>query len=339
VTQRLFETEEVTVMSCCNRAVFGFPPVTMLVLFCLGTAVGAEPAKDAQPVSLDSTLVELTGQMVAAMPHTTGKTLVVVDLADLNGEVTTLGVYVAEEVVTLLTQTRRFGVVDRRLLDRINAGSRSADYTVSGVIADLGGTLKINLRAVMSETGVIVAAVSAECRSDSAVRMLLGGVDAPQALPKGGATILEGESLRVINKTAGTTMVNAVQYNPPMRWSGGAHLGWAGARPGDKLELAIPVTRTGEYILKAQLTKAADYAIVHLYLDGDPLGKPIDLFNGRDSVVGGRNDVTVTGALDFGAHSLAKGEHKLTVELVGVNPKAEKRYFVGLDYVELDLLK
>ena len=136
---------------------------------------------------------------------------------------------------------------------------------------------------------------------------------------------LEGESLNVLSKTGG----NAAEQDMSGfegDWSGGAHLWWTGAKPGDKLELALPVAKAGRYQLTAQLTKAIDYGIVQLSLDGQPLGKPIDLFH---------DGVIATGALDFGSHELSAGVHKLGIEIVGANAKAVKSYMFGLDYVKL----
>ena len=91
----------------------------------------------------------------------------------------------------------------------------------------------------------------------------------------------------------------------------------------------MPVKAAGKYRLGMQLTKAPDYGIVQLYLDGKKLGEPIDLY---------RKAVRPTGVLAMGAHELTAGEHKLTVEIVGANEKAVKTYMFGLDYVKLDPL-
>jgi hypothetical protein len=40
--------------------------------------------------------------------------------------------------------------------------------------------------------------------------------------------------------------------------------------------------------------------------------------------------------LAFGNHDLSAGQHKLTIQIVGANPKAIKRHMVGLDYVKLE---
>ncbi|MHC4641702.1 MAG: DUF2961 domain-containing protein [Planctomycetota bacterium] len=127
---------------------------------------------------------------------------------------------------------------------------------------------------------------------------------------------LEGEKLKILSKTGGNTNIQDMS-GFGSTWSNEAHLWWVEGKPGDTLELAIPVEKAGTYRLKTQLTKAIDYGIHQLYLDGKKLGKPIDLFN---------NGVIPTGALDLGTHRLKKGQHVLKVEIVGANEKAVKAY-------------
>jgi hypothetical protein len=143
----------------------------------------------------------------------------------------------------------------------------------------------------------------------------------PAAQPVPGVT--EGEKMEVLARTGGSTQVQDLDG-----WSEGSHLWWTGGKPGDKLDLAVPVAKAGRYKLSAQLTKARDYGIVQLSLDGKKLGEPIDLFN-PDAVV-------PTGAVDLGAHDLAAGRHTLTLEIVGANEKALKAYMAGVDYVKLE---
>jgi hypothetical protein len=137
---------------------------------------------------------------------------------------------------------------------------------------------------------------------------------------------IEGERMKVLSKTGGNTQEqNLSDHAGP--WSGDAHLWWTGAKPGDKLELALPVAKEGQYKLSVQLTKARDYGVVQLHLDGEKLGPPIDLFD---------PEVVPTGVLNLGTHSLTAGEHKLMVEITGANEKAVKAYMFGLDYVRLE---
>ena len=140
------------------------------------------------------------------------------------------------------------------------------------------------------------------------------------------AGALEGEKLKILAKTGGKARRQDLSgYGP--KWSGEAHLWWIEGKPGDTLELAVPVEKTGAYNLKMQLTKAIDYGIVQLYLDGKKLGGTIDLFN---------NGVIPTGILDMGIVQLDKGEHRLKIEIVGANEKAVKKYMFGIDYLLLD---
>jgi hypothetical protein len=139
---------------------------------------------------------------------------------------------------------------------------------------------------------------------------------------------IEGEKLRILAKTGGKTQEQDMTGFAG-QWSNDAHLWWTQAKPGDKLDLALPVKQAGKYRLGAQLTRAPDYAIVQLYLDGQKLGDPIDLYH---------ESVIPTGLLPLGAHDLSAGDHKLTVEIVGANDQAIKSFMFALDYVKLDPL-
>jgi hypothetical protein len=135
----------------------------------------------------------------------------------------------------------------------------------------------------------------------------------------------EGEQLKILSQTGGNPQEQDMTAWGET-WSNAAQLWWTGAKPGAKLELALPVAKAGKYQLLAQLTKAVDYGIVQLSLDGEKLGPPVDLFH---------DGVIPTGELDLGTHALSAGEHKLAVEITGANPKAVKSFMVGLDYVKL----
>jgi len=140
------------------------------------------------------------------------------------------------------------------------------------------------------------------------------------------AGALEGEKLKILRKTGGDARPQDL-YGFGTVWSNESHLWWTGAKPGDTLDLAVPVEKAGTYRLKMQLTKAVDYGIAQLYLDDKKLGEPIDLFN---------NGVVATGVLDMGVHRLSEGEHTLRVEITGANDKAVKSYMFGLDYLKLE---
>jgi hypothetical protein len=132
---------------------------------------------------------------------------------------------------------------------------------------------------------------------------------------------------KVLGRPRGTVQTQDMgQYGG--KWRDDDQLWWTGARPKSRLVLAIPVKKAGKYEVKAVMTKAVDYGIVQLYIDDKKAGEPIDLFN---------NGVIPTDPpVSLGTHDLTAGEHKLTVEIVGANPKAVKGYMFGLDYLIFD---
>ena len=103
------------------------------------------------------------------------------------------------------------------------------------------------------------------------------------------------------------------------KWSEDDHLWWTGAKPGDKLDVLVPVKKAGSYDVSVVLTKARDYGIVQLSLDGKKAGDPIDLFN---------PSVVPTEPIALGTFQLAEGEHRLGVEIVGANPQAVDKLHV-----------
>jgi hypothetical protein len=108
------------------------------------------------------------------------------------------------------------------------------------------------------------------------------------------------------------------------KWQNNDQLWWTDAKPGDKLQLIVPVRQGGRYRVGVVLTKARDYAIVQLYLNGKKAGEPIDLYN---------PEVVNTPVIPLGVFDLPAGENVLTVEIVGKNPEAIPAYMFGLDYL------
>jgi Domain of unknown function (DUF1929)/PKD domain len=108
-------------------------------------------------------------------------------------------------------------------------------------------------------------------------------------------------------------------------WSGNAQLFFKATKVGDYMVLTINVPTAGTYDLSAVMTKARDYGIVSLAVDGAQLGQPFDGYNSY---------VTIKNAVDFGSVQLSAGAHKLTFTLVGKNPSSIN-YFVGIDYLLL----
>lgn len=109
-------------------------------------------------------------------------------------------------------------------------------------------------------------------------------------------------------------------------WRNGEQLWWTG-QLGAKLRIGLNIKHKGTYKIATRLTKAIDYGIVQFYLDGQKILESMDLYH-PDGVI-------ATGEINLGKFKLNKGQHILTVEIVGSNPKAVQRYMVGLDYVDV----
>ncbi|HSV74520.1 MAG TPA: DUF2961 domain-containing protein [Chthonomonadales bacterium] len=148
-------------------------------------------------------------------------------------------------------------------------------------------------------------------------------VEPPPAKKVEGA--IEGEALPIVERTRGNAAPQELGGFGP-DWSADRQLWWTGAEPGDRLTVAFDVETAGRYDLRAQLTKAPDYGVVQLWLDGAKLGDPIDLYH---------TSVIATGEMSLGIHFLTRGRHRLTAEIVGANAAARPAFMFGLDYLLL----
>jgi len=140
---------------------------------------------------------------------------------------------------------------------------------------------------------------------------------------------LEGESLKIVEKTGGNAISQNMGDFKADRWSGNDQLWWTEARPGDKLSLELPVENDGLYEIELVLTRARDYATVKISLDDVVLEQNVDLFNVPE--------VITTGVLTFGPQKISTGTHRLTFEITGANPEAVKGYMVAIDFVRFVL--
>lgn len=136
----------------------------------------------------------------------------------------------------------------------------------------------------------------------------------------------EGEKLQVIGDVIGSVKPQEMGNFKTSKWSGNSHLWWTGGTPGSSIQLQFRVPRDGKYEVAAVLTKARDYGIVQLGLDGHNVGKPLDLYDAN---------VVATAPVNLGTHELKQGPHVLNVTILGANPQALKRYMFALDYLQV----
>lgn len=134
--------------------------------------------------------------------------------------------------------------------------------------------------------------------------------------------IYEGEALQL----RGTSRVQDMRGFGPA-WSGDAHLLWMG-EPGEVMETVFSVPAEGDYLLSLQMTKAPDYGIFSVGLNGRLIRKGVDLYSGK---------VELSGALDLGKIFLEQGIQQLSFTLTGSNSnahaKAGEKFLLGLDFV------
>lgn len=142
--------------------------------------------------SLDQRVSELTQQISKEMTDNNKKTIAVIEFSDLRGNVTDLGRYISEELITKLYLTKKFKVIERQLLNKIIVEQKlslagmidpssakklgkvlGVEAIVSGTITDLAQSLKVNARMLNTETGEIFAAASVEIFKDVSVTKLM----------------------------------------------------------------------------------------------------------------------------------------------------------------------
>lgn len=160
---------------------------------------------------LEDGVRELAAQLTQAMGGQVKK-LAVIEFPDLNGYQSSLGQFIAEELVTYLSAGKapaQFDVVERRLLARVLKEQELTDSSlfdaasiakigkilgieaiVTGSIADLGSDIKINARAISIETAKVFAAASAKIPKDETVLQLLRQNAGPVAASGGEPSVI-----------------------------------------------------------------------------------------------------------------------------------------------------
>ncbi|MBN2512495.1 MAG: DUF2961 domain-containing protein [Sedimentisphaerales bacterium] len=133
---------------------------------------------------------------------------------------------------------------------------------------------------------------------------------------------LEGEAMQIRQNTGGKT---ELQSGAQFDWSGGKQLWWIDAKEGDTLILDFSVDKAGLYAMTAALTKANDYGIIAIAVNGKPLAEKLDLYN----------PAVITEEIALGTCQLKQGVNQLEVKIIGSNPEAIKRNMFGLDYILL----
>lgn len=111
-----------------------------------------------------------------------------------------------------------------------------------------------------------------------------------------------------------------------MVWSGNAQLFFGADSVDDALAVRFAVATAGRYDLSVVYTRAADYGVITLALDGQTIGASFD---------GYRPNVVIAPAVDYGSVQLGAGEHTLMWTVTGRNA-ASSGFLAGIDVVRLE---
>ncbi len=147
---------------------------------------------------LNQRIDELSQQIATEMAEQQKTTIAVVEFTDLQGNITNLGRYISEELITRLFQTKQFKVIERQLLNKVLTEQDlsltgiidptsakelekilGVDAIASGTITDLAQSLRVNARLISTETGEIFAVASTEIFKDESVMGLLAASTKP----------------------------------------------------------------------------------------------------------------------------------------------------------------
>ncbi len=157
----------------------------------------------AQAESLPAALDAMAKRLMAEIGDSEKQRVAVADFCGLDGEVTRVGLFVAEELTTRLVRMKQVSVVERRQLQRVvgelkwqTSGVRDidtaqtlgkfvgADVIVIGTVTELKATLKINARAIDIDTGTVMSAESALIDRTADLDLLLSQAGAEPPAPR-----------------------------------------------------------------------------------------------------------------------------------------------------------
>ncbi|MBU4286419.1 MAG: hypothetical protein KKD76_05870, partial [Verrucomicrobia bacterium] len=135
---------------------------------------------------------------------------------------------------------------------------------------------------------------------------------------------IEAEGLKIVQQEMSNAYAQGMADFGADKWSGAQQLFCPG-RKGQFVVLEVPVAEAGRYLLDIYFTKAADYGIVEVGLDGKRIGLPFDGYSGG---------VIPSGKVSYGECELTAGSHLLRLEVNGKN-QASSNYGMGIDCLTL----
>ena len=151
------------------------------------------PEQRVSSKELDTQIDILAGEFIRSLTAQKINKIAVIEFSNLEGNVTGLGKYLAEELTTRLFRTGRFQIIERQLMKKMMEEQKlsatglidektaskfgrilGVDALTTGTIAELNARVKINARLIAVETGAVFAVASAEIPMSKEVEVLLG---------------------------------------------------------------------------------------------------------------------------------------------------------------------
>jgi TolB-like protein len=195
--------------------------LSIALLVCMGHVVIGQAQ-----VTWDQRIGELSKQISEGLTENQKRTIAVVEFGDLEGHVTNVGRFIAEELITRLYQTKKFTVIERQLLNKVVAEQKlsltgvidqnsaqklgkllGVDAIASGTVTDLGKSLRVNARLIDTSTAVIFAVASTEIAKDDSVLKLLAPNPTVSTSPGTSVTSTSYQGANIATKDLGSLRV------------------------------------------------------------------------------------------------------------------------------------
>lgn len=137
---------------------------------------------------------------------------------------------------------------------------------------------------------------------------------------------LEAEKFRVLAATGTASTQDMAEWKAET-WSGDGQLWWRDAKPKDVLALGFDVPAAGKYRVFFAGTRAPDYGMHLLLINGAPTGGQRDFYFAQ---------VAPTGEIDLGVFDLKAGENRFEARCAGRNGAAKPGFMFGIDYLRVE---
>jgi hypothetical protein len=136
--------------------------------------------------------------------------------------------------------------------------------------------------------------------------------------------VLEAEVLPVVETSGINADLQKMNTWGMEQWSNG-HQILIQPRHNDYVVLEFELAKAARCLLEVWFTRASDYGIVEVSLDGQRVGQ---LFDGFSSAV------VPSGPIEFGVVDMSAGKHRLRFRAIDKNPKSSS-YLMGIDCLRL----